>query len=135
MFRIITVAAAAGALTLGSIACAVPAFATPADGAPTPTAHSALSVIQQAAATATANRIRDLTTGIGKVDSTSTLSASDKATVLGTLNADLTGMQGLQAKIAADTSATTAWSDYQSIFTGYRVYAVGVQREPRGADR
>lgn len=127
MFRIITVAAAAGALTLGSLACAVPAFASQADGTP-PTAHSGLSAIQQAGATATANRIRDLTTGIGKVNATSTLSASDKGTVLGTLNADLTGMQGLQAKIAADTVAATAWTDYQSIFTGYRVYAVGLQQ-------
>jgi hypothetical protein len=128
MFRIIRVAAAAGALTLVSLASAVPAFASPADGAPTPTAHSSLSAIQRAGATATANRIRDLTTGIGKVNSTSTLSASDRSTVLGTLNADLTGMQGLQAKIASDTVVATAWSDYQSIFTGYRVYAVGLQQ-------
>ena len=127
MFRIITVAAAAGALALGSLACAAPALASPADGTP-PTAHSGLSAIQQAGATATANRIRDLTTGIGKVTATTTLSASDKSTVLGTLNADLTGMHSLQTKIAADTVASTAWSDYQSIFTGYRVYAVALRQ-------
>ena len=128
MFRIITVAAAAGALTLGSLACAVPAFASPADGAPTPTAHSGLSAIQAAGAAATAKRITSLNTGIGKVNSTTTLSASDKATVLGTLTADLSGMQGLQTKIAADTVAATAWTDYQSIFTGYRVYAVALRQ-------
>ena len=127
MFRIITVAAAAGALTLGSLACAAPALASSADGTP-PTAHSGLSAIQQAGATATANRIRDLTTGIGKVNATTTLSSSDKATVLGTLDADLTVMHSLQAKIAADTVAATAWSDYQSIFTGYRVYAVALRQ-------
>ena len=128
MFRIITVAAACGAVTLGSLVGTVPAFASPADGAPTPTAHSSLSVIQQAGATATAHRIRDLTTGIGKVNSTSTLSAADKSTVLGNLNADLSGMRGLQTKIAADTAPSTAWSDYRSIFTGYRVYAVGLRQ-------
>ncbi len=129
MFRIITAAAAAGALTLGSLVCAVPAFASvPADGSPTPTAHSSLSAIQQAGATATANRIRDLTTGISKVNGTSTLSPADRSAVLGNLNTDLTGMQGLQSKIAADTAAATAWADYQSIFTGYRVYAVGLQQ-------
>jgi hypothetical protein len=46
--------------------------------------------------------------------------------VLGTLNADLAGMQSLQAKIAADTTAATAWTDYKSIFTDYRVYAVAL---------
>jgi hypothetical protein len=127
MFRILTLTAAAGALTLGSLACAAPALAAvPTDDRPT--AHSTLGVIQQAGATATANRIRDLNTGIAKVNATSTLSAADKSTVLGTLTADLSGMQGLQSKIAADTVAATAWTDYQSIFTGYRVYVVGLQQ-------
>ena len=128
MFRIITVAAAAGALTLGSLACAAPALAATTDGSPTPTAHSSLSEIQQAGAAATSKRITSLNTGIGKVNSTKTLSSADKATVLGTLNADLTGMKTLQAKIAADTTAATAWTDYRSIFTDYRVYAVGLKQ-------
>ena len=128
MFRIITVAAA-GALTLGTLALASPAFASvPADGSPKPTAHSGLSVIQQAGAAATSKRITSLTAGIGKVNATSTLSSADKSTVLGTLNADLTGMHGLQSKIAADTDAATAWTDYQNIFTGYRVYAVALRQ-------
>jgi hypothetical protein len=129
MFRIITVAAAAGALTLGSLACAAPALASvPADGSPSPTAHSSLSAIQQAGAAATAKRITSLTARISKVNSSRTLSSADKSTVLGTLNTDLSGMQSLQTKIAADTSATTAWTDYHSIFTDYRVYVVGLQQ-------
>jgi len=43
MFRIITVAAAAGALTLGSLACAAPALASTADGSPT--SHSSPPVL------------------------------------------------------------------------------------------
>jgi hypothetical protein len=128
MHRLITVAAAVGALTLGSLSCAVPAFAASADDPPAPTAHSGLAAIQQAGATATANRIRDLNTGISKVNSTKTLSSADRSTVLGTLAADLSGMQTLQAKIAADTVASTAWVDYRNIFTGYRVYAVGLHQ-------
>ena len=128
MFRIITVAAAAGALTLGSLVGAAPALASTSDGSPTPTAHSSLSVIQQAGAAATAKRITSLNTGIGKVNATKTLSSADKSTVLGTLNTDLAGMQSLQAKIAADTSAATAWTDYRSIFTDYRVYAVALKQ-------
>lgn len=128
MFRIITAAAAAGALTLGSLACAAPALASASDGSPTPTAHSSLSAIQQAGAAATAKRITSLNTGIGKVNSTKTLSSADKSTVLATLNADLSGMQSLQSKIAGDTVAATAWADYRSIFTEYRVYAVGLRQ-------
>ncbi len=131
MFRFITLTAAAGALTLGSLACAVPASAAvpaAATATPAPNAHSSLSEIQRAGAIATANRIRDLTTGIAKVNTTSTLSAEDKSTVLATLNHDMSGMQGLQSKIAADTAASVALTDYRSIFTGYRVYVVGLQQ-------
>jgi hypothetical protein len=125
MFRIITVAATTGALALGSLVGAAPALAAaPADDRPT--AHSSLSIIQQAGAAATAKRITSLNTGIGKVNASSRLTSADKSTVLGTLNADLAGMQSLQAKIAADTTAATAWTDYKSIFTDYRVYAVAL---------
>ncbi len=126
MFRKITVAAAVGALTLGSLVCAAPALASTTDGTPKPTAHSSLSAIQQAGAAATAKRITSLTARISKVNSANRLSAADKSTVLGTLNGDLTAMNGLQTKIAADTTAATAWSDYKSIFTEYRVYAVAL---------
>ncbi|HEY4224581.1 MAG TPA: hypothetical protein VGM70_02085 [Pseudolysinimonas sp.] len=127
MFRLITITATAGALALASLACATPALAaTPVPSAPS--SHSTLAEIQQAGAVATADRIRDLTTGIGKVDATSTLSAADKSTVLAALNHDMSGMQALQSKIAADTVASAALADYHSIFTGYRVYAVGLQQ-------
>lgn len=134
MFRIITAAAAAGALTLGASLGAAPAFA---DDAPKPTAHSSLAQIQQAGATQTAKRITSLTSAITRVNSNTSLTASDRSTVLGTLNADVAGMTSLQAKIAADTAASTAWTDYRSIFTEYRVYAVALPQsyEAAAADR
>jgi hypothetical protein len=133
MFRHLTITAAVGALTLGSLACAVPAFAAvPADSSPTPTTHSTphstLAEIQQAGATATAKRITSLTTRIGKVNSGTRLTAGDKGTVLATLNHDLSGMQSLQTKIAADSTVAVARADYRGIFTGYRVYVVGMQQ-------
>ncbi|MEP6843995.1 MAG: hypothetical protein ABJA11_10755 [Pseudolysinimonas sp.] len=132
MFRIATVAtvtAVASVVTLGSLVCAVPAFAaTPADGSPAISAHSTLAEIQQAGAAATAKRITSLTTRIGKVSGGTHLTSADKATVLATLNHDLSGMQGLKSKIAADTTVASARADYGSIFTSYRVYAVGLQQ-------
>ena len=121
MFRIIAVVAAAGALTLGATLGAAPAFA---DNAPKPTAHSSLTQIQQAGAIQTANRITALNNAITRVNSNTTLTASDRGTILGTLNTDVAAMTSLQAKIAADTTVSTAWTDYRSIFTQYRVYAV-----------
>lgn len=124
--RIATVSATACVLTLTA---SIPAFAAPTDTAPPrPTKQSSLSAIQQAGAVQTANRITALNRGITRVTATTTLTAADRATILGTLNADLGGMTSLQAKIAADTDATTALADYRSIFTGWRVYAVGLQQ-------
>ena len=125
--RVLTGVATVGVLTLGSLACALPATAATSDGTPV-TAHSSLAAIQQAGAAATNKRIASLNTGISKVNSTKTLSSADKSTVLATLNNDLSGMKTLQAKIAGDTTAATAWTDYRSIFTEYRVYAVGLQQ-------
>lgn len=129
MFRHLCVTAAVGALTLGSLACAIPAVAAvPADGSPAISGHSTLAEIQSAGAAATAKRITSLTTRIGKVNAGARLSSGDKSTVLATLNHDLGGMQSLKTKIAADTSVTGALADYRSIYTEYRVYAVGLQQ-------
>lgn len=127
MFRILAVAAA-GAITLGSVGLAAPAFAAPADSTPKPTSHSSLVEIQAAGAIQTSNRITALNAGITKVNATTTLTAPDKSTILGTLNGDLSGMKTLQAKIAADTTASVALADYRSIYTDYRVYAVGLKQ-------
>jgi hypothetical protein len=127
MYRTL-VAATTGAIILATVGVAGPAFAAPASDPPKPTSHSSLAEIQAAGARQTANRITALNAGITRVTATTTLTASDKATVLGTLNGDLSGMTTLQAKIAADTDATTALADYRSMYTEYRVYAVGLQQ-------
>ncbi|CAN5454319.1 hypothetical protein BH10ACT6_BH10ACT6_13760 [soil metagenome] len=128
MIRQLAVAATAGAIVLGSVGLGAPAFAASADTAPQPTNHSSLAEIQAAGARQTSNRITALNSGITRVTSTATLTASDKSTILATLNGDLSGMKTLQAKIAADTTVSVALADYRSIYTGYRVYAVGLQQ-------
>ena len=134
MKRFATIAAVGATACVLALAAAVPAFAAPAsptsptDDAPAVTAHSSLAEIQAAGAIQTANRITALTTGITKVTATTTLTAPDKTTILGTLNGDLSGMKTLQAKIAADPTATVALADYRSIYTDYRVYVVGLQQ-------
>jgi hypothetical protein len=125
--------AAAVALVAGTCA---PAFA---DGTstPAPSAGKGLAAIQAKAKTATTARIGSLNTAIAKITSAPDISSSDRAAILGTLNGDVTGMNTVEAKIAADTTAATAAADYKTIFTTYRVYAVAIpqSRLAAAADR
>jgi hypothetical protein len=124
-------------------AALVAGIATPAlaDGSPSPTPHAThaadLAGIQAAGATATSKRIASLTTAISRVTDAKGISSGDRSTALGTLNADLTAMNSLKTKIAADTTASQARSDLHSVFTEYRVYAVAIPqaRIAAAADR
>ncbi|WP_394770440.1 hypothetical protein [Lacisediminihabitans sp.] len=117
-------------LTLAALAAgAVPAMASPTDSVAGDSAVGApakLSAIQASAAAKTSARIASLNAAIPKVTANTALTDADRSTILGTLNADLAAMRSLAAKIAADTDAATARTDYASIFTGYRVYAVAL---------
>ncbi|HSN10508.1 MAG TPA: hypothetical protein VLS51_00155 [Propionibacteriaceae bacterium] len=134
MKRITKIAVAGSAACALSLAIALPAFAA---GTPAVDGHSSLAQIQAAASTATSDRITSLKTAIGKVNANKSLTSADRTTVLATFNADITAMGTLEAKIAADTTAATALSDYREIFTGYRVYAVAIPQafEAAAGDR
>lgn len=133
MKRITKIAVAGGAACALSLAIALPAVAA----GPAVDKNSSLAQIQAAASTATSARIASLKTAIEKVNGNKSLTSSDRATVLATFNADITAMGSLEAKIAADTTAATALSDYRQIFTGYRVYAVAIPQayEAAAGDR
>ncbi|MDQ1464733.1 MAG: hypothetical protein QOC73_1674, partial [Actinomycetota bacterium] len=75
---------------------------------------------------AIAQRLTSLSKVIATVNGSSVISAADKATLLGTLNGDVAGLTALGTKIAADTTAQQAATDYKTIFTGYRVYALAL---------
>lgn len=125
----VTIGAFSSALIAGM--SSAPAFADSATPAPTPSASSTshartLAEIQASAATQTTNRITKLNAAIATVNSDSSMSSTDKSTALATLNGDLSGMKSVAAKIASDTSASQARTDYATIFTDYRVYAVAL---------
>jgi hypothetical protein len=125
--------AAVVALLAGSCA---PAFA---DGTstPAPSTGKSLAAIQANATIKTTARVGALNTAIAKVNAAADISSSDRATILGTLNGDLAGMNTVEAKIAADTTVAAAAADYKTIFTTYRVYAVAIpqSRFAAAADR
>ncbi len=138
MNRIIRATTIAGVVACSAFAAlgVAPAFAdstgpsapAPTSSSPAPHAHRTLATVQTAGAAATAKRITSLDTAIDRVAANSTLTGSDKTTILATLNADLGGMKTVAARIAADTTLTQAKADYATIFRNYRVYAVGLRQ-------
>jgi hypothetical protein len=126
-------AAAAVALVAGSSA---PAFA---DGTstPSPSAGKTLATIQADAKLKTTARIGSLNSAIANITAAQDIGSSDRSEILATLNGDVTGMNTVEAKIAADTTVATASADYKTIFTTYRVYAVAIpqSRLAAAADR
>jgi hypothetical protein len=85
-----------------------------------------LAAIQQRAAEAIAKRLASLGQAIPTVSGSSVISAGDKTTLLATLNGDVSGLTTLGTKIAADSTGQQAATDYRTIFTSYRVYALAL---------
>ncbi len=112
-------AAAAAALLAGATA---PAMAAGTSS----TAPRTLAEIQAAGAQQTAARTTSLNAAIAKFTANRFLSSADRATILSTLQGDLTGMSTVASAIAADTSIAQARTDYRTIFTSYRVYVVAL---------
>jgi hypothetical protein len=94
----------------------------------TPTGHGQqnLAAIQKLAAAAIARRLAALGVASNAVTNSTAITAADKATLLTTLSNDVSGLTALGTTIAADTTAAKARSDYQTIFTAYRVFALAL---------
>jgi hypothetical protein len=56
------------------------------------------------------------------VNNSADITSSDKATLLGQLSADASGLQTLLGTIDADTTVAKALADTETIVTGYRVF-------------
>jgi hypothetical protein len=121
MNRSVRVAIAGAALAgCASLGLAAPAWAAGSSGGAT------LNGIKARAATAITARLTSLSKAIPAVSSNKWLTATDKSTLLNTLNGDQSGLTALGPKIQADTTVAQARSDYQSIFLNYRVYALAL---------
>lgn len=122
---------AAAALVVGASA---PAFASTSTPTPATKTTRTLESVQTAAKTATGKRETALSAAIAKLDVAKGISASDKATLVDRLNADLAGMKAIEAKIAADTTLAAASTDLKTIFTTYRVFGVAIPQARIVAD-
>jgi hypothetical protein len=109
---------------------ATPAPTAPSSTSPAPATASAaaakLATIQAAAKLAVANRTTALNDAIPEVSANKVITDADRATLLTTLNSDLNAITALGPKIAADSTVAQASTDYRTIFTGYRVFALAL---------
>lgn len=69
-------------------------------------------------------RLIDLNKALTRINSLKKLSSDQKAQYSSEINTDISGLTSLKAKCDADIDLTTLRSDYNSIFTQYRIYAV-----------
>jgi hypothetical protein len=124
---VVAVAALTAATVTPAMASVAPSTSSSASSsAVTADPARTLAVIQADAAAKIAKRVASLTKSIGRVTANKYLTAIDKSTILARLNSDLSGLQALGAKIAADTDRAVAAADFATIFTSYRVYAVAL---------
>jgi len=82
-----------------------------------------LAQIQAKAAAAITKRVDSLNAAVSKVDARPAL-GQDAATLAAYLQQDITPLQNLGAKIAADTTVSQAKADFADIFVDFRVYAL-----------
>jgi hypothetical protein len=96
--------------------------ATPTPGPCQGSVAAALACIDQRAKTAVDDRESALGELAGDVKSSVDITAGDRATLLGQIDADETGLDALLVTIDNDTTVKQALADTETIVTGYRVY-------------
>ena len=112
-------------LVLAVAACAVTGFSGFSGSASAATPPT-VSAVQARAAAAISVRLTSLDRAISAVNANRVITSSDKATLLTTLKGDRAGLTALKPKIASDTDAAQARTDYRTVFTGFRVYALAL---------
>jgi hypothetical protein len=124
----VTAGLATSAVALLGVSGTALAATSPAPAvSPAPShAPQTLAAVQKQAATDIARRLASLSVAINDVTNSTAISAADKTTLLATLNADVTGLTALGTKIAGDTTVQQAVTDFKTIFTGFRVYALAL---------
>jgi hypothetical protein len=119
------------ALAVSSALAAVGVLPAMAATSPSPTATpgacsgsvtARLACIDQRASSAVSARETALQKMTTDVNNSKDITPSDKATLLGQISADESGLQTLLATIDADTTVAKALADTQTIVTGYRVF-------------
>lgn len=98
---------------------------TPVVGKLTPAEEAThLNNLKTRGAAEITRRVAALTAAHTSLNATSKLTAADKATLSTQLQAEIDALGTLNTKLSAETTLAAARTDVQSIFDGYRVYAL-----------
>src|ERR1039458_6530004 len=117
-------AALAAASVLPAMAAASPSPSA-TSGACSGSTAARLACIDQRASQAVSAReaaLQKMTSDVNDSADSADITSSDKATLLGQLSADASGLQTLLGTIDADTTVAKALADTETIVTGYRVF-------------
>jgi hypothetical protein len=114
-------AALAAASVLPAMAAASPSPSA-TSGACSGSTAARLACIDQRASQAVSARETALQKMTSDVNNSADITSSDKATLLGQLSADASGLQTLLGTIDADTTVAKALADTETIVTDYRVF-------------
>jgi hypothetical protein len=117
--KLVAAAALLAALPLATVS-AVTSTHSPT---PTPSADR-LANLKSKGTTEIDRRLANLNAALTKLTASTKLSATDKATLTKQVQAEITGLTALKAKLAADTDLATARADVASIVADYRVYVL-----------
>ena len=90
------------------------------------TSTTGLSDIKSKAAAAISARLSSLSTAQTAINNNKWLTPTDKSSAFQIVSNDTSGLTALGQKIQNDTTVTQALADYNTIFTGYRVYLLAL---------
>ena len=125
MHRLAKNLSAGAALTLAATGLFAPAASATGSSSVTTSRQSAdLAAIKAKAAAAISVRETAVSQAVTAVTNNPYLSSTDRTTLLGVFSADQSGLDALASVIQADTTVIQAGSDYRSIFTTFRVFAL-----------
>ncbi|HEV3274944.1 MAG TPA: hypothetical protein VG299_08795 [Candidatus Dormibacteraeota bacterium] len=121
-----TLTLTAGFGLAGSVAVDAQTTPTPTPTAsPTPAAHTVtLTTLKEHCNVAVQRRLGTLGADDTFVKDSAALTSSDRTTLEGQISADEQGLAALDKTIQGDTTYHQAWTDCQTIVTGYRVYVL-----------
>jgi len=83
-----------------------------------------ITAVEDRSNTEIANRIDSLNALLNRVNGMTNISASDKASLVSSVQAEIASLNSLKSSIDIDTSTSSLKADAQSITKSYRVYAL-----------
>jgi hypothetical protein len=119
LVKSIAAAALLAALPVATVS-AVTATHTPS---PSPSTDR-LGALKSKGSTEIDRRLANLNAALTKLTASTKLTATDKATLIAQVQAEVAGLTALKAKLVADTDIATARADVASIVADYRVYVL-----------